>query len=473
MTGIGVGLALLAGGFGGWPGVAATAVVAVALARTRIALIVVVVALAALAAWRVSTVDPPRLPETLIAEPGWTMVVASFPMTRERGLSFDAVIRDADGREWSVWVISRGSTDVTYGDTIYGEGTLEDRHDIQPGFAGYLRGRGASGSAYLSWHTVAMPGSGLFHGVDGARQAAAHALRDAVPGDAGALLAGLVVGDDGRLSAGADDEFRRAGLSHLTAISGSNLAFVVGIVLAAGAFAGGRVRTAFLFLAAGSAWGYALFVGLMPPAMRSALAVTGMAGGRIAGRTPDLVTLTLLAGGAQVLVRPRDAMSISFQLSLAASMGLAIALGRYPRPTRRGMLLDLLAATVVAQIATLPIIAGGFGQLSITAIAANVLAGPVVAIAFPLGIVAALLLPVVPPLGEGFAALAGLFADLVLAIAHVFGAPWAQVTLPELGDAGTSALFVLAFLVLLVAGSERRLLLAKIRRVQPARHAGH
>ena len=373
MTGIAIGMAALSGGFAGWPGVAAVALIALALAWRRPLLVGGLVALAALAALRVATVDPAPLPATLTAGDGWQLEVVSFPMTREVGASFDAMVVDPAGGEWMVWVISRGSIPVGYGDRISGEGSLRDRSGIDGGFAGYLRGRGASGSAYLSWHVVEAPGRGFLAWIDRVRQGAAQSLRDAVPGDAGALLAGLVVGDDGRLSADADDAFRRAGLSHLTAISGSNLAFVVGVVLAAGAFAGGRVRRGFLFGATVAAWGYALFVGMMPPAFRSALSVTGMAGGRLAGRTPDLVTLTLLAGGAQVLIRPRDALSISVHLSLAASLGLAIALGRYPQNRQRPMVIDLLVATVVAQVATLPIIAGGFGQLSITAVLANVL----------------------------------------------------------------------------------------------------
>jgi len=52
-----------------------------------------------------------------------------------------------------------------------------------------------------------------------------------LPGDSGALAAGLVLGGDDDLSAKARIVFRKAGLSHITAASGYNVIVVSGWVM--------------------------------------------------------------------------------------------------------------------------------------------------------------------------------------------------------------------------------------------------
>src|ERR671916_560025 len=47
----------------------------------------------------------------------------------------------------------------------------------------------------------------------------------------GGLLPGLVVGDTSRLDATVEEDFRTTGLTHLTAVSGANVALVLGAVL--------------------------------------------------------------------------------------------------------------------------------------------------------------------------------------------------------------------------------------------------
>ena len=67
-------------------------------------------------------------------------------------------------------------------------------------------------------------------------------LRRLVPGDAGALLAGLVVGDDSALSRERETAFTNSGTTHLTAVSGSNLALIAGMLVALGRASVGQHR---------------------------------------------------------------------------------------------------------------------------------------------------------------------------------------------------------------------------------------
>src|SRR5439155_27462 len=55
---------------------------------------------------------------------------------------------------------------------------------------------------------------------------------EGLPPGPGGLLPGLVDGDTSRLDPGVAEDFRATGMTHLTAVSGANLAIVGGLVLA-------------------------------------------------------------------------------------------------------------------------------------------------------------------------------------------------------------------------------------------------
>ena len=68
----------------------------------------------------------------------------------------------------------------------------------------------------------------------------ATACRSALPTDQAAMLPGLVLGDTSAVPASTTAEFRTAGLTHLTAVSGANVSIVCGAVLLSARFIGPR-----------------------------------------------------------------------------------------------------------------------------------------------------------------------------------------------------------------------------------------
>ncbi|MDI5943873.1 ComEC/Rec2 family competence protein, partial [Micromonospora sp. DH15] len=85
-----------------------------------------------------------------------------------------------------------------------------------------------------------LPGRGAPtpHGPPPWSQRAAGTLRaglqrvcEPLPDEQGGLLPGLVVGDTSRLLPAVEEDFRTTGMTHLNAVSGSNVAIVVGAVL--------------------------------------------------------------------------------------------------------------------------------------------------------------------------------------------------------------------------------------------------
>ena len=119
------------------------------------------------------------------------------------------------------------------------------------------------------------------------------------------LLSGLVTGDDDGFSTERKDAFIRTGTTHLTAVSGSNLALVAGILATIGSATIGRHRVPWQLVTIIGVWAYALISGAQAPSVRAAIVATAAVLAFRVGRRPDFVTLILLAAGAMVLVEPR------------------------------------------------------------------------------------------------------------------------------------------------------------------------
>ncbi|PWJ54007.1 ComEC/Rec2-related protein [Quadrisphaera granulorum] len=275
-----------------------------------------------------------------------------------------------------------------------------------------------------------------------------------LPTDARGLLPGLVVGDTTAVPTSLDADLRTTGLTHLTSVSGGNTALVAGAVVLLGGVVG-LSRRARLVLAVGALLAYAALAGGEPSVLRAAAmgtaALLGTLLARGGGGLPTLClavavllvadpwlarqagfTLSVLATGALLVLAP----------SLAASLARPLLRGRVPgrraAPVRDALVSGMAVAVAVpvsAQLVCAPVVLLLAPGLPALAVPANVLAGPAVAPATLLGLLAALLEPW-GPVGAALAGLAarlgGLAAQWIALVARtgaeVPGAvvPWAQ-----------------------------------------------
>lgn len=215
-------------------------------------------------------------------------------------------------------------------------------------------------------------------------------------GDEAGLLRGIVLGDTTGMDAILVEDFRISGLSHLTAVSGTNCAIVIGAVL--WPLRRSRVRgltravIAALFLA-----GFVVLVGPQPSVLRAAVmgAITLLALGT--GRARQAVPA--LAGTVLLLcaLDPALARDLGFALSVAATAGIILAAGPWAeRLTQRGWPAFLATATAVCAAAglfTAPVLLLIVDRVSLISLPANLLVVPVVAAVTVLGLTAALVAP--------------------------------------------------------------------------------
>jgi len=228
------------------------------------------------------------------------------------------------------------------------------------------------------------------------RDRAGAALGRGMPQREAALARGFVLGEDEEVDAATSEDFRRAGLSHLLAVSGQNVALLALLAMPLLAALGMPLRTRLLWVL-GLIAVYVPLAGAGPSIQRAGimggLSVLATLSGRRASRLYGLA----FAAAVLLALEPGVAADVGWQLSFAAVLGillLAAPLRRaiLERTGERGWrraLADGAAMTIAATLATAPLIAFHFEELSTVTLVANLLALPAVAPAMWLSMLAA------------------------------------------------------------------------------------
>jgi competence protein ComEC len=216
------------------------------------------------------------------------------------------------------------------------------------------------------------------------RARAVAAIDASLPPASAALLAGLLLGERRGLPPEMDEGFRRAGVYHVLAVSGFNVALVASAVFVLARLAGlGRRRSA---CAAGVVvLAFGAVVGPQASVVRAVVMAVLVLAAVLLDR--DTAVLNCLAAAALLIlaVRPHDLVDPGFQLSFAATAGIVLA----PHPRR--LLLGALTVSAAAQAAVLPITLWHFNQVSVVAVVANLAVVPLAALATVVGLAGAVL----------------------------------------------------------------------------------
>ena len=215
----------------------------------------------------------------------------------------------------------------------------------------------------------------------------------AMPRDEGALFMGLIIGDDREQPATMITAFRNSGLSHLTAVSGQNVAFLLTVLGP-------------LLMRARSSWrlGLTLFVLLWftvvtrgePSVLRAAMMAGFVALGSARGHDTPARRMLGLAIIVLIVCDPLLAWSVGFWMSSSATLGLLVITPQLakiiPGPT---WFSAALSTTMGAQLGVMPITAIIFHSAPVIALVTNLLAVPiaglVMLVGIPLGMLAGIL----------------------------------------------------------------------------------
>lgn len=279
--------------------------------------------------------------------------------------------------------------------------------------------------------------------------------------EASGLLPGLAVGDDSELPTDTAAAMRSVGMSHLTAVSGSNLAIVTGLVVwMLRRFGAGRKWAVAVALVAMA--GFVVVVGPQPSVQRAAVMATIALLCLAVGRTRTGTSALLATVVILLMIDPWLARSWGFALSVAATGGLlgwslraswgaSVADNSPRRPESHGRRLDwrggvrsVLAVALVCQLATAPLVAALGGGIPLVGVVANAAVAPAVPLATALGLAAGLVGLLSSTASEWVAIPGGYAAGWIAAVARLAASvPGGVVPWPSGLSGGASLLLLL------------------------------
>ncbi len=280
------------------------------------------------------------------------------------------------------------------------------------------------------WRIVGRRG-GIGGLADRLRGHLAAAITAGLSGERRAVLVGIVLGEDEGLTPELQESFKVSGLYHLLAVSGQNVAFVVGTVLGL-AWLLGIPRFVAQLAALAAILCYVLAVGWQPSVVRAGVAGALASLAWLLSRPRD--RWHFLALGAAVLLAwtPASLVEPGFQLSFAAVASIFLlvpplvrTLEGYPIP---GALSLVLAVSIACGAAIAPILWLQFGEVPLYSLLANALATGAMPPLLGLALVGALVDPVLPSAALALAWVNGWIAGYISVCARVIAElPHAQL----------------------------------------------
>ncbi len=252
------------------------------------------------------------------------------------------------------------------------------------------------------------------------------------------LVLALLLGEKQTLCPELKKQFARLGVAHLLAISGLHIGIVAALAFTLACFLLRRFPRLFLYVVLWKAAAlislvplavYCCVAGLQIPTLRAGIMIASCAVCVMLNRTQDICNALALACLVILVWMPAALFEISFQLSFGAVFFLimyaphvqkliAVIERREYRSTHHAALVlfrvltGILAASIIATAATVPITAYYFHQVSSAGILANCVLVPAIGFgAVPCCLVAALLVPVSEIAAAGFLQAAGLILE--------------------------------------------------------------
>lgn len=193
------------------------------------------------------------------------------------------------------------------------------------------------------------------------------------PGQEGAVLNAIMTGDRSQLSKETTEAFKRAGISHLIAVSGMHISLFLFLFTCLTFFFPRRWRLVLSLPVLGF---LVVFTGASPSVLRAATMSSVFLVADALGRDSDGLTSLFFSGAVLMLLDFDVVYDVSFQLSFSAVLGLVLGMPLLTHPFFERWYGKVIGASVMAQLGSLPVAIGAFGTLYPYALLTNVLVVP-------------------------------------------------------------------------------------------------
>jgi len=247
-------------------------------------------------------------------------------------------------------------------------------------------------------------------------------LGRSTPEPAASLGQALLLGMRDTIPDAVLDDFRATGTSHLLAISGLHVGILMALVLPISARVFGRRRSLYLIVPLVAVWVYAVLAGMSPSVVRASIMGTVYLAALALGRPKSILPALGLAATVMVAISPNILWSVSFQLSFAAMAGIATLADPVSRQLQSLLgvldeegadshlpiraLAGAVGTSAAAILATMPLTAFYFQQVSLVGLPTTLVTLPMLPFALVFHALAGVLGLVFQPFGAAFGWLA-------------------------------------------------------------------
>ena len=205
-------------------------------------------------------------------------------------------------------------------------------------------------------------------------------LRNALPPPLSGIAQGMITGRRDAIDPDLRADLNDTSLSHLIVISGSNLTLLTAIVMTSFAWLLGRRPAALLAILA--ALSYGALIGPDPPVQRAMWMAIVFAAAHLLGRGSSALYAVAASAGIMVGLEPHILLDLSFQLTLAGTLGIVLLMPALSHDFLSGeqgavaSLRDAALMTFVASLVTMPLIILYFDRAALIGLPANLLVAP-------------------------------------------------------------------------------------------------
>lgn len=239
------------------------------------------------------------------------------------------------------------------------------------------------------------------------------------------LLLGMVIGVKEEIPYAYNQILKNTGVVHVVVVSGQNLTLLAGFILGLSQYLGRRKT---IWVSISVIIFYIFLTGFQIPVIRAAIMFFMASLAKLYGREGDGLRVLILTALIMLIINPLWLMSVSFQLSFLATVGVVIVapelikrLKFVPEVIRQD-----LGVTLAAQIMTAPIIAFYFNQFSLAGLIVNIL----ILWTIPFIMIFGALSLVVSLISIKLASIIVIFPKILLyyfdAVVDLFNKPWAS-----------------------------------------------
>lgn len=339
--------------------------------------------------------------------------IASEPDLKDSKVSYiveAAGIRQGYGDEFKpirgkillTTLVNAEDTILDYGRELIFEGQLTQPQGVRnPGgfnYRRYLAQKGVGASIFAYPYTIETwdrkSRFSLIRAGMNIRDRIVHVIDNSLPHQQAGLLNGMLIGYREGLSDEVQEAFSNAGLTHIMAVSGANVAFLILPLsfllklLGIGKKLSKLVIIAFLIL-------FVFVTGFEPSVLRAVLMAGVILLSEVLYKKPDTYAAIAFSCILLLVISPCMLFNIGFQLSYAATLGIVMLYKNIKKlitckfvPNK---VAEIIGGTLAAQLGVLPITLIHFNKLSLISIIPNILVAPILGLITILGMLMAIL----------------------------------------------------------------------------------